>query len=472
MAKYRMAANGNDGSFWAVNDAQQSLRFLGNGAIQPETSQTITCVAVANVETIYGLGPAGDLYLLVDTPLQPTPWSPIWHAAVAPDGGVWGVNEQAGLFQWQDGAWQPRPNGGANALFIAVGNGGDAWTIDNTSGWWGGPGAPYRWNGTTFARVDGAPDAQWISIAPDGTVWLQSSDQRTLRLEGTTWRVVATNTPQLYGITAGNDGLVYGWDVGLLYVLGGGVWQMLDTPGICNCVGVAADGTLLVDGQPPVRLAGSVRLAGFSVYERLPNFPQALDVFAIDAHKMYLLDVQANRYLEWGGSTWQRIAGGNLVSISVGIDGTLWGVDVNHAIFSFDGSAWQSVPGAMQKVSVGSAQYIVGLDPDGKLFFHDGNWQPIASPTTGPMLDVAIGSDASLFAIDSGHKLWSRIAPGDWTQIGAVPLQQIDAADRYHVCGITVGTSADNNVWTGAGVMVGADHHLRRYFRVEGVGKA
>lgn len=64
-----------------------------------------------------------------------------------------------------------------------------------------------------------------------------------------------------------------------------------------------------------------------------------------------------------GGSTWQRIADGNLVSISVGIDGTPWGVDANHAIWSFNGSDWQPVPGTMQKVSVGSAQSIAGLDP-------------------------------------------------------------------------------------------------------------
>ncbi len=187
---------------------------------------------------------------------------------------------------------------------------------------------------------------------------------------------------------------------------------------------------------------------------------------------MYFLDVMAGRYLEWGGSTWQRIAGGNLASISVDIDGTLWGVDANHAIWSFNGTDWLSVPGTMQKMSAGSAEQILGLDPAGKLFFFDGAWQPIALPTAGPMLDVAIGSDASLFAIDSGHKLWSRIAPGDWAQIGAVPLQQIDAADRYHACGVTVGTGNDNNVWTGAGVAVGADHHLRRYFRAAGVGNA
>lgn len=70
-----------------------------------------------------------------------------------------------------------------------------------------------------------------------------------------------------------------------------------------------------------------------------------------------------------------------------------------------------------------------GLDPAGKLFFFDGAWQPIASPTAGPMLDVAIGSDASLLALGGGHRLWTRIAPGDWAWIGAV--------NRYHVCGVT-----------------------------------
>ena len=45
-------------------------------------------------------------------------------------------------------------------------------------------------------------------------------------------------------------------------------------------------------------------------------------------------------------------------------------------------------------------------------------------------------------------------------------LQQIDAADRYHVCGVTVpDDSGNNSVWLGGGVAVGADHHLHRYFK-------
>ncbi|WP_157489456.1 tectonin domain-containing protein [Lysobacter sp. Root916] len=461
MATYLMATNGNDGTFWALNAAHQALRYLGNSSVQPETSQALTYIAVGNVNSIYGLSAAGEVYRLVNTPYQAAPWTPMWHVSTSADGSAWGVDGNGNIFEWSGGQWQQRPNGGAMALFVAVGDGGNVWTIDNTSGWWGGPGVPYKWNGSTFAPVTDAPNAQWISIAPDGTVWLQSHDDRTLYLDGGVWRVAATNTPNLFGIAAGNGGLVYGWDFGLLWVLGGGFWQPIDTLGSCASAGVAADGTLLVDGDPVVRLAG------FGAWQSLVFPNRTLDKIAIDAHKMYALDVQTGVYLQWGGSTWQKIAGSNFVSISAGVDGSLWAVDQAQAIWSFDGAAWQSVPGRMQKVAVGSSQYIAGLDPSGKLFFFTGGgWQAVSSPTTGAMLDVAIGADASLFAIDGNHHLWSRIAPGDWSQAGTMQLQQIDAADRYHVCGVTWDDgSGQNAVWSGSGVAVGADHHLHHYFK-------
>jgi Tectonin domain len=460
MTKYLMAANGNDGSLWAVNAANQALRYLGNTAIQPETSQALTAVAVGNVNSIFGLSAAGDVYQLVNTPYQLAPWAPMWHVSTCADGSAWGVDGHGNIFQWLNGQWQQQPNGGARALFVAVGDGGNVWTIDNTSGYWGGPGVPYQWNGSAFAPVAGAPSAQWISIAPDGTVWMQSEDNRTLYLNAGAWIAVATNTPSLRGIVAGNSGLVYGWDYGGLWVLGGGVWLPVEGLGPCASVGLAADGTLLVDGVPVHRLAG------LSAWQALSFPSRSLDTIAISAHQMYVLDVQTGRYLQWGGSTWQKIAGSNFASISAGVDGALWGVDQAQNIWSFDGSAWQPVAGKMQKVSVGSSSYIAGLDPNGKLFFFNGGgWQAVASPTTGPMLDVAIGSDASLFAIDNTNRLWSRIAPGDWGMV-SIRLQQVDAADRYHVCGTTIPDAAGNNsVWLGSGVTVGADHHLHRYIR-------
>lgn len=460
MAQYLMAANGSDGSFWALNAANQAERYLGNSTIQPETSQALSYIAVGNVNSVYGLSAAGEVYQLVNTPSQSAPWTPMWHVSTSADGSAWGVDGHGNIFQWLNGQWQQQPNGGATALFVAVGDGGNVWTIDNTSGWWGGPGVPYQWNGSTFAPVTNAPIAQWISIAPNGTVWLQSSDNRTLYLNGSTWQVVAENTPQLHGIVAGNSGLVYGWDFGSLWTLAGGSWQIIDSPDLCASAGLGADGTLLSSGQQVSRLAG------FNVWQALTFPNRTLDTIAINAHKMFVLDVQTGGYLQWGGSTWQKIAGSNFASISAGVDGSLWGVDKSQGIWSFDGSAWQAVPGKMRKVAVGSAQYIAGIDASGKLyFFNGGAWQLITSPTSGAMLDVAIGSDASLFAIDSGNRLWSRIAPGDWGLVGVL-LQQIDAADRYHVCGITkANDSGDNFIWQGAGVAVGADHHLHHYFK-------
>ncbi len=462
MSKYLMAANGNDGSFWALNAANQALRYLGNASVQTEASQALTYIAVGNVNSIYGLSAAGDVYQLVNTPYQPAPWTPMWHVSTSADGSAWGVDGHGNIFQWSNGQWQQQPNGGATALFVAVGDGGNVWTIDNTSGWWGGPGVPYKWNGSAFAPVTDAPNAQWISVAPDGTVWIQSNDNRTLYFDGSGWRVAAVNTPQLFGIVAGNSGLVYGWDFGSLWMLGGGIWQPFEGVNQCASAGVAADGTVLADGQPVSRLAG------FNAWQSLTFPNRTLDIIAINAHKMFALDVQTGSYLQWGGSTWQKIAGSNFASISAGVDGSLWGVDKAQGIWSFDGNAWQSIAGTMQKVSVGSSQYIAGLDPSGKLFFFNGGgWQAVASPTTGAMLDVAIGSDASMFAIDSNHHLWSRIAPGDWSSAGdSLELQQIDAADRYHVCGVTkADSSGDNAVWLGAGVAVGADHHLHHYFK-------
>lgn len=462
MSKYLMAANGNDGSFWALNAANQALRYLGNASIQPEASQALTDIAVGNVNAVYGLSAAGDVYQLVNTPYQPAPWTPMWHVSTSADGSAWGVDGHGNIFQWSNGQWQQQPNGGATALFVAVGDAGNVWTIDNTSGWWGGPGVPYKWNGTAFAPVADAPNAQWISVAPDGTVWIQSNDNRTLYFDGSGWRVAAQNTPQLFGIVAGNSGLVYGWDFGSLWMLGGGIWQPLEGVNQCASAGVAADGTVLADGQPVSRLAG------FNAWQSLAFPNRTLDIIAINAHKMFALDVQTGSYLQWGGSTWQKIAGSNFASLSAGVDGSLWGVDKAQGIWSFDGNAWQSIAGTMQKVSVGSSQYIAGLDPSGKLFFFNGGgWQAISSPAPGAMLDVAIGSDASLFVIDGNNHLWSKIAPGDWSSAGnGLELQQIDAADRYHVCGVTKPDSAgDNDVWLGAGVAVGADHHLHHYFK-------
>ena len=90
MAKYLMAANGNDGCLWSVNGANQALRYLGNSSIQPEPSQALTGIAIANINSIFGISAAGEVYQLVNTPFQVAPWASMWHVATSADGSAWG----------------------------------------------------------------------------------------------------------------------------------------------------------------------------------------------------------------------------------------------------------------------------------------------------------------------------------------------------------------------------------------------
>lgn len=452
MTTYSMASIGLDGALWAVDSSNTALRFLGDGARQPEPSQSLVSVAVVNAATIYGLDATGNLWQLSDTPMTAPVWnSPnLWKASVAPDGGVWAImdgNPGGGIVEWANGDWQPRPNGGFYILFLAVGKGNVVWSIDNQSGWWGGPGPALRWNGTDFELVAGAPqDTQWISIAPDdGTVYLQTRSNTTVRYQNGTFTTIATNTPQFYSIAAGPGGALYGNRMGRgeIWTLVGGNWWYagMNTPSGPS-FSAASDGTLCTN---------AARLAGYNVWTPVAGISQGLDVSAIDAHQMYF-ETLYNGYMQWGGSQWKQLATGTMRSISAAADGTLWGVDQANNVQAWNGSSWVQQSGTMQKVAVGSAQSIVGLDTNGKLFFmNDGAWSPIASPASGALVDAGIGSDATLALIDSANTLWVRIPPGDWVHRTDVQLTQLDIGDRYHITGVTPVSGNANRVWQGSG---------------------
>jgi hypothetical protein len=424
-----------DGALWALNGGGESLRFLGDNLQQKEASQLLTSIAVANASTIYGLDAAGNVYQIVDGPFTPAPWPGLWHVSVAPDGTTWGLDGHGNIFSWTNGAWLQQPNGGAHLLFVAVGNATNIWTITSTLGFWGGPGQALKWNGSAFVAPAGAPaDAMWIAIAPDDqSVYIQTKSNTTLKYVNGSFVTIATNTPLLFGLAAGVNGLLFAWNFLALCVLSGGGWFTYGGPtGNCGYAGVAADGTLLMSGKD------TQRMAGFNVWTTIP-VPDSgrVDAIPINDHKMFF-KTWAGGYVQWSGSRWQQIAGTNFKSISAGSDGTLWGVDKSNKIYSFNGSSWQSQPGTMQKVSVGSAGYIVGLDPSGKIFYwNNGTWTSMSSPGTTALIDVSIGADSAMFAIDGTNDVWTKVAPGDWTKISNLKLIQVEVADRYHVCGTT-----------------------------------
>src|SRR5262249_30900998 len=48
--------------------------------------------------------------------------------------------------------------------------------------------------------------------------------------------------------------------------------------------------------------------------------------------------------------------------VSTGADGTLWGVKADDSVYSYSGSSWTQMPGALRQVSVGTRTNVWGVN--------------------------------------------------------------------------------------------------------------
>jgi Tectonin domain len=442
---YLMASSGIDGAVWALDSANQAQRFLGDGFVQDESSQLLTQISVGNAGNIWGLDAAGKVYQLVDSIPQPAAFAHLWHVSVGFDGTIWGLDDHEQIFRWVSGAWQKVPG---NLDQLSIGDANTIWGVYGPSGFWGGPGDAKRWNGTSWDAIPTPARLRWVSVSQDLTVWAYTVDNRTLTYNGNnTWTTVAANGPSLWGIAGGPSGLAYGWDFLNLWQLTGGTWHRNRGIDSIGYVGFAGDGTLLVSSawRP-------YRQTGYTNFTLVTGLGEVLDAIPLGAHSAYFNEVLSHRYSSWAGSRWLERTG-TLANISVASDGTMWGVDSANKVYQWSGGAWQTRPGTLARVSAGSASYVVGLDPQGNVqSWQNGAWVPITPPTTGRMIDVSIGADATLFVIAANFDVYSRVPPLDWSKHNGLELLQVDVADQFHVCGATPidPASGKNTVWQGA----------------------
>ena len=102
------------------------------------------------------------------------------------------------------------------------------------------------------------------------------------------------------------------------------------------------------------------------------------------------------------------------------------------------GNAWQPVDGRMQRLAVGSQEYVWGLDANGRLNRFSGNrWTLVDNQTT--MADIAGGPDGSLWALDNDHRVWKFKGqgptfwlemPGKMTEIAVGSAKVVYALDQ------------------------------------------
>jgi sugar lactone lactonase YvrE len=135
--------------------------------------------------------------------------------------------------------------------------------------------------------------------------------------------------------------------------------------------------------------------------------------------------------------TWQQVPG-SLSQVSVGSDGTVWGLNSAGQIYMFNPQTqtWQQAPGLLTQIAVGANGSIWGLNAAGQIYRYDPStqsWDEIP----GALSQIAVGADGDVWGINSSAQVYHFNAASEtWTQIPGA-LAQIAVGYDGAVWGIS-----------------------------------
>jgi len=121
---------------------------------------------------------------------------------------------------------------------------------------------------------------------------------------------------------------------------------------------------------------------------------------------------------------WQQVPG-SLAQISVGSDGSIWGINGAGQIYMFNPQTqtWQAVKGALTQIAVGSSGYVWGLNAAGQIYRYDAvnqTWDQIP----GILSQIAVGSDGDVWGINASAEVYHfNSALQTWVQIPGAMAQ-------------------------------------------------
>jgi hypothetical protein len=140
---------------------------------------------------------------------------------------------------------------------------------------------------------------------------------------------------------------------------------------------------------------------------------------------------------------------GALTCVSVGRDGTVWGVNIKNVsskIWRWGKFGWEPVAGTLTQVAVGSAAEVWGLN-DGSISKWDGTgWAPVS----GPKLSwISAAGDGSVWGLSAAGEIFRRSA-GVWETVGGpanAVLTRISVGNSTQVWGVD-GKSGTSFRWS------------------------
>lgn len=125
---------------------------------------------------------------------------------------------------------------------------------------------------------------------------------------------------------------------------------------------------------------------------------------------------------QWTGAIAIRAVtqvGGTLSQVSVGADGTAWGVDDSGLIFMYNPQtqSWRQMPGSLSQVAVGGNGVVWGLNTFGAIYRYDSASQTwIYIP--GALAHIAVGADGDVWGLNSAGQIYRfDSATQGWNEI-------------------------------------------------------
>ncbi len=335
--------------------------------------------------------------------------------AAGADGELWATGEGS-VYHYNPlkAEWDEISNK-SNYYFtqVAVGSGANVWALVGAFNSGQGPinGSIFRWNpqSATWVSVPGA--LSQIAAAADGSVWGINNSNQVFHYTGPAqpYHTLIQIPGSFNQISVAPDGTAWAVDANnLVYIFDRGTQTFQNVPGQSLAqVSVGSSGNVW-----GVSSAGAIFQWGQSTANAWDNIPGELNRIAVSTNQTYpsnLFVFGINSY----GQTYMYVNGwieipGDLVQLSNGADGTVWGINAQQQIYRYESQteSWVNVPGSLVQISVGNANNIWGVNAAQQVYRYDTTAQHWVEIPNSYLTQISVAFDGTVWGANGAGALY------------------------------------------------------------------
>lgn len=393
--------------------------------------------------------PVAPKYTDAPTPCAWSSWEQttgaIMDIAVGPEGNVWAIGSNQGIYTWDETAFTWRQINGAGVR-IAVGPQNTAWHVNQ------GGNVYYYLGNNNWKQVDlNGARAQDIGVGADGSAWATDSDNGIWKYEGNGgWVKYPGGATRISVDSKGNAWIVGGG--GVVYRWADNTWVQM--PGAGYDIGVGANDVMWVVGMNRVPFKWSHATGGYTQ----SNIPSTNSI-AVGPDGRAWVATTDNKCFRQSGEKWKQLSGA-AVDIGAGADGSVFVVGLKQVPNGGAIYRWQYKSATFVQISDLHGGVRVDVDPKGNPWIVDNKNALYAWDASKQQFilqsqlanDVAVGPDGSVWIVSNtatgpGWLLRYINNKGDWQDASGTAAIRVAIGPK----GVSYHVNQDNNIykWNG-----------------------